>query len=168
MMNRIIAAAENDRAYYRPTTDAARPEPAATIPDAICASMRQATSLLPLAAIVTYTTSGSSSLRASRERPAASILSMAAGVETARRLTLAYGTRIADVLGDATHAGALGPTFGAELTGSEGRHLMNRERARTAGDILWRRSRLGLTMEAADREALAKFMAGATYLSYSQ
>ena len=36
----------------------------ATIPDAICAGMRQATSLLPIAAIVTYTTSGSSSLRA--------------------------------------------------------------------------------------------------------
>jgi len=49
------------------------------------------TSLLPVAAIVTYTTSGSSSLRASRERPAASILSMAASVETARRLTLAWG-----------------------------------------------------------------------------
>ena len=65
MMDRIIAAAENDRAYYRPMTDAARPEPAATIPDAICASMRQVTSLLPIAAIVTYTTSGSSSLRMS-------------------------------------------------------------------------------------------------------
>jgi pyruvate kinase len=79
MMDRIIAAAENDRAYYRPTTGAARPEPAATIPDAICASMRQVTRLLPIAAIVTYTTSGSSSLRATRERPAASMLSMAAG-----------------------------------------------------------------------------------------
>ena len=78
MMDRIIAAAEGDRGYYRPMTDAARPEPTATIPDAICASMRQVTSLLPIAAVVTYTTSGSSSLRASRERPAASILSMAA------------------------------------------------------------------------------------------
>jgi pyruvate kinase len=91
MMNRIIAAAENDRAYYRPATDAARPKPAATIPDAICASMWQVTGLLPVSAIVTYTTSGSSSLRASRERPTASILSMAAGVQTARRLTLAWG-----------------------------------------------------------------------------
>ena len=64
---------------------------AATIPDAICAGMRQATGLLPVAAIVTYTSSGSSSLRASRERPAAPILSMAASVATARRLTLAWG-----------------------------------------------------------------------------
>ena len=91
MMDRIIKAAENDRGYYRPMSDAARPAPAATIPDAICASMRLATDLLPIAAVVTYTNSGSSSLRASRERPATSILSMAASVETARRLTLAWG-----------------------------------------------------------------------------
>ena len=97
MMDRIIKAAENDRGYYRPMSDAARPAPAATIPDAICASMRQATSLLPIAAVVTYTTSGSSSLRASRERPAASILSMAASVETARRLTLAWGVHSVEV-----------------------------------------------------------------------
>jgi pyruvate kinase len=91
MMDRIIKAAENDRGYYRPMSDAARPAPAATIPDAICASMRLATGLLPIAVVVTYTNSGSSSLRASRERPATSILSMAASAETARRLTLAWG-----------------------------------------------------------------------------
>jgi pyruvate kinase len=91
MMDRIIRAAEKDRGYYRWMSDASRPEPSATIPDAICASMRQVTTLLPIAAIVTYTSSGSSSLRASRERPATSILSMAASMETARRLTLAWG-----------------------------------------------------------------------------
>jgi pyruvate kinase len=91
MMERIIAAAEDDRDSYWPMTDAVRPQPAATIPDAICASMRQITELLSIAAIVTYTISGSTSLRAARERPAASILSMAASVETARRLTLAWG-----------------------------------------------------------------------------
>jgi pyruvate kinase len=77
--------------------DAARPEPAATIPDAICACMRQVTGLLPVAAVVTYTTSGSSSLRAARERPAAPILSMATNVETARRLTLAWGVHSVQV-----------------------------------------------------------------------
>src|SRR5262249_43983160 len=76
----------------------------------------------------------------------------------ARRLTLAYGTRIDDVLGDATDAAALGPTFGPELTGSEVRYLMNREWARTADDILWRRSKLGLAMPAQARDALAHFM----------
>jgi pyruvate kinase len=97
MMDRIITAAENDRGYHRSMSDAARPEPAATIPDAICASMRQATSLLPIAVTVTYTISGSSSLRASRERPPTPILSMAASVETARRLTLSWGVHSVQV-----------------------------------------------------------------------
>jgi pyruvate kinase len=91
MMNRIITVAENDHGYYRPMNDAARPAPSATIPDVICAGIREATRLLTVAAVVTYTTSGSSSLRASRERPAASILSMATGTKTARRLTLGWG-----------------------------------------------------------------------------
>ena len=91
MMNRIITVAENDHGYYRPMNDAARPAPAATIPDVICAGIREATRLLPVAAVVTYTTSGSTSLRESRERPAASILSMATSTKTARRLTLGWG-----------------------------------------------------------------------------
>lgn len=97
MMDRTIKAAENDRGCYRPMTDAARPNPAATVPDAICASMQQVTSLLPVTAVVTYTSSGSSSLRASRERPPAPILSMAANMETAWRLTLAWGVHSAQV-----------------------------------------------------------------------
>ena len=97
MMNRIITVAESDHGYYRPMNDAARPAPAATIPDVICAGIREATRLLPVAAVVTYTTSGSSSLRASRERPAASILSMASTVKTARRLTLGWGLHSVEV-----------------------------------------------------------------------
>lgn len=97
MMNRIISVAENDRGYYRPMSDAARPAPAATVADAICAGIREATRLLPVAAVVTYTTSGWSSLRASRERPAAPILSMATSDRTARRLTLAWGLHSVEV-----------------------------------------------------------------------
>jgi len=97
MMNRIISVAENDRAYYRPMNDAARPAPAATVADAICAGIREATRLLPVAAVVTYTSSGWSSLRASRERPAAPILSMATSGRTARRLTLAWGLHSVEV-----------------------------------------------------------------------
>ncbi|HYZ34452.1 MAG TPA: pyruvate kinase [Crenalkalicoccus sp.] len=97
VMDRIVAAAEADHGYYRPMTDAARPEPAATIPDAICACLRQVTGLLPVAAVVTYTSSGASSLRAARERPAAPILSMAASPRTARRLTLAWGVHSVEV-----------------------------------------------------------------------
>jgi glycerol-3-phosphate dehydrogenase len=76
----------------------------------------------------------------------------------AQRLVAAYGSRIAEVLGDAKDRGDLGPAFGPELTGAEVRYLMAREWARFPDDILWRRSKLGLTMPAADREALAAFM----------
>ena len=50
--------------------------------------------------------------------------------------------------------------LGPELTGAEVRYLMAREWARFPDDILWRRSKLGLTMPAQDRDALAAFMAG--------
>jgi glycerol-3-phosphate dehydrogenase len=80
----------------------------------------------------------------------------------ARRLVAAYGSRLATILGDARDRADLGPAFGPELTGAEVRHLMTREWARFPEDILWRRSKLGLTMSSADRDALAAFMAGAT------
>jgi glycerol-3-phosphate dehydrogenase len=79
----------------------------------------------------------------------------------AQRLVAAYGTRVAAVLGDAKSRADLGPAFGPELTGAEVRYLMVREWARFPDDILWRRSKLGLTMPPADREALAAYMAAA-------
>jgi glycerol-3-phosphate dehydrogenase len=77
----------------------------------------------------------------------------------AQRLVGAYGSRLASILGDAKSRADLGPWFGPELTGTEVRYLMEKEWARFPDDILWRRSKLGLTMPAADREALASFMA---------
>jgi glycerol-3-phosphate dehydrogenase len=63
------------------------------------------------------------------------------------------------VLGDAKTRADLGPAFGPELTGAEVRYLMAKEWARFADDILWRRSKLGLTIGPADRDVLAAFMA---------
>jgi glycerol-3-phosphate dehydrogenase len=77
----------------------------------------------------------------------------------ARRLIEAYGSRLAAVLGDAKEKADLGAAFGPELTAAEVRYLMAKEWARFPDDILWRRSKLGLTMPPADREALAAFMA---------
>ncbi len=77
----------------------------------------------------------------------------------ARRLIAAYGTRIEAVLGDADSLDQLGPAFGPELTAAEVRYLMAKEWARFPDDVLWRRSKLGLTIPAADRAALAEFMA---------
>jgi glycerol-3-phosphate dehydrogenase len=76
----------------------------------------------------------------------------------AQRLVGAYGSRLAAVLGDAKSRADLGPGFGPELTAAEVRYLMAHEWARFPDDILWRRSKLGLTMAPTDREALATFM----------
>ena len=81
------------------------------------------------------------------------------GGRHAQRLIGAYGTRIESILGDAKVLSDLGPVFGENLTGAEVRYLMANEWARFADDILWRRSKLGLTMPAKDREALSAFMA---------
>jgi len=79
----------------------------------------------------------------------------------AQRLVAAYGSRLAAILGAAKTGADLGPAFGPELTGAEVRYLMACEWARFPDDILWRRSKLGMTMPPGDREALAAFMAAA-------
>lgn len=79
----------------------------------------------------------------------------------ARRLVRAYGTRAQRVLGDATSLADLGQRFGSSLSEREVRYLMADEWAATAEDIIWRRSKLGLGMAAADVAALEAFMTGA-------
>ncbi|WP_457092422.1 glycerol-3-phosphate dehydrogenase [Microvirga sp. P5_D2] len=64
--------------------------------------------------------------------------------QVAHRLARAYGTRIEELLGSAKSMADLGEDFGAGLTGAEVDYLMRREWARSAEDILWRRSKLGL------------------------
>jgi glycerol-3-phosphate dehydrogenase len=79
--------------------------------------------------------------------------------DQALRLVAAYGSRLHQVLGEARGQADLGPSFGPDLTGAEVRYLMAKEWARFPDDILWRRSKLGLTMGPAEREQLAAFMA---------
>jgi glycerol-3-phosphate dehydrogenase len=75
-----------------------------------------------------------------------------------RRLARAYGTRVARVLGGSRSLEELGPSFGAGLTASEARYLMEREWAQTEDDVLWRRSKLGLHLRPEQRAQLARFM----------
>jgi glycerol-3-phosphate dehydrogenase len=63
------------------------------------------------------------------------------------------------VLGKAKSAADLGLSFGATLTESEVRYLMTSEWAMTAEDIVWRRSKLGLRMSAAEIAALDDWIA---------
>lgn len=74
------------------------------------------------------------------------------------RLVSAYGTRTDRVLGVARSRSELGPQFGPDLTGAEVRYLMTHEWARFPDDVLWRRSKLGLSMPKQARDALAQFM----------
>jgi glycerol-3-phosphate dehydrogenase len=77
----------------------------------------------------------------------------------ATRLAHAYGTRAAKTLGTAKSMADLGRNFGATLTESEVRYLMANEWACTADDIVWRRSKLGLRLSAAEIAALDEWLA---------
>ncbi|WP_240756705.1 glycerol-3-phosphate dehydrogenase [Roseicella aquatilis] len=80
----------------------------------------------------------------------------------ARRLVRHYGTRAAAMLGDARGIADLGRDFGAGLTAREVDWQVREEWAREPADILWRRSKLGLRIDAAGQAALAGYLAGAS------
>jgi pyruvate kinase len=90
MMSRVASAVETD-ALYSSIIRAQATEPEATTADAISAATRQVAETLNLAAIVTFTSSGSTGLRAARERPAKPILACSPIVGTTRRLSLVWG-----------------------------------------------------------------------------
>jgi glycerol-3-phosphate dehydrogenase len=72
----------------------------------------------------------------------------------ANRLAHAYGTRAGKQLGNAKSLADLGRSFGASLTESEAKYLIETEWAGTAEDIVWRRSKLGLRLSAGEIAAL--------------
>jgi glycerol-3-phosphate dehydrogenase len=78
--------------------------------------------------------------------------------DTARRLVRSYGTLASEMLGAAQSAADLGRVFGADLTEREVDWLVRTEWARTADDILWRRSKLGLRFGKEETQALAAFL----------
>jgi pyruvate kinase len=90
MMNRIIERVEQDP-NYRQITDAGRLDPEATASDAISAAARQVAHTISAVAIITYTTTGSTTLRAARERPEVPIISLTPNRTSARRLVIAWG-----------------------------------------------------------------------------
>ena len=70
------------------------------------------------------------------------------------RLAHAYGTRARLILDGVATPADMGQDFGAGLTEKEIRYLVEHEWARSADDVLWRRSKLGLHMTAAERDAV--------------
>jgi glycerol-3-phosphate dehydrogenase len=80
------------------------------------------------------------------------------GPDQSERMLRAYGTCLYDILGDAKSTADLGKDFGEGLYESEVRYLMDHEWARTADDILWRRSKIGIGMNQQQINALDRWM----------
>jgi len=74
---------------------------------------------------------------------------------TADRLCRLYGTEAERIVGDAAGIAGLGEDFGAGLHEAELVHLVEREWARTADDVLWRRTKAGLHLDAGGRARVA-------------
>jgi len=119
-MDRIAARVEQDKTYPQ-IIHAQRTAPQATGADAITAAARQIAETLNLAAIVCYTSSGSTGIRAARERPLVPIIALSPVRRTARRLALVWGLHcvvskdarnVGDMVERATHI-ALAEGFAA-------------------------------------------------------
>jgi glycerol-3-phosphate dehydrogenase len=78
---------------------------------------------------------------------------------TARRLLRAYGLRAERFLGEAQSLDDLGPVLTGDLTAAEVRYLVENEWVESADDILWRRSKLGLTATPEERGAIEDLVA---------
>jgi len=74
------------------------------------------------------------------------------------RIVKAHGTLARQWLGSAASLDALGAHFGHGLTAAEVDYLMDREWARTAQDVLWRRTKLGLRLDPEQAAALDAYM----------
>ena len=90
MMDKIIKQTEADPSYQQ-AIQASHTPPNAHAADAIGYAIRHVASLLNVPAVVTYTSSGFSSIRMARERPQVPIVSMTPRMATARQLALVWG-----------------------------------------------------------------------------
>jgi pyruvate kinase len=90
MMNRIVCRVHEDP-LYRTLLEGTRIELQHSAPDAISAAACQVASMVGAAAIVSYTTSGATALRAARERPPVPVLVLTSKLGTARRLAVLWG-----------------------------------------------------------------------------
>ncbi|HEY6701385.1 MAG TPA: pyruvate kinase [Pseudolabrys sp.] len=89
-MNRIAEEVEGD-ALYRNIIAAQRAAPEPTGSDAIADAARQIADTLDLAAIICWTSSGSTGLRVARERPRSPIVALSPNISTGRRLAVVWG-----------------------------------------------------------------------------
>lgn len=89
-MDKVAIEVEQDR-YYNTIIRAQSTPPESTSADAISAACRSVADTLDAAAILSYTATGSTALRAARERPRQPILALTPVAETSRRMALIWG-----------------------------------------------------------------------------
>jgi pyruvate kinase len=89
-MNRIAEEVEGDP-LYRNIITSQRAAPEATGADAIADAARHIADTLDLAAVICWTSSGSTALRVARERPRPPIVALSPNIATGRRLAVVWG-----------------------------------------------------------------------------
>ena len=92
IMKRIAQQVEADEGWQA-SQEASRPAPDGTTADAIAYAAQQVAQSIGAVAIVAYTLSGRSAVRISRERPACTVLGLAANLPAARRLSAVWGVQ---------------------------------------------------------------------------
>jgi glycerol-3-phosphate dehydrogenase len=80
-------------------------------------------------------------------------------VEALQAVFRRHGTLAAAVLGDARNETDLGEDFGAGLYEREARYLVDHEWARSAEDLLWRRTKAGLHLTSLQKARVANWLA---------
>jgi pyruvate kinase len=94
MMDRIIRSTEQHK-MYRSIIEATQPDEEQTPPHAVAAAAADLASVIRAAAIVAYTSSGTTAARIARKRPKVPIVATTPSVEVSRRLCLLWGTHSA-------------------------------------------------------------------------
>ena len=90
MMDRIIRRVQADPAYFS-SLHATAAGSDHTPSDAISAAAGMVAHTIGAAAIMSYTTSGATALRAARERPDVPVIALTSNLSTARRLAITWG-----------------------------------------------------------------------------
>ncbi|WP_370287203.1 pyruvate kinase [Roseomonas sp. HF4] len=96
MMDRIVARVEQDPDWRR-ITDASRPAPERTSAGAISTAARQVAETIDAEVIATFSSTGSTTLRVARERPACPILGLTSSGVAARRMAVIWGVHPLEV-----------------------------------------------------------------------
>lgn len=80
------------------------------------------------------------------------------GAIRAERMAHAYGTQLFEMLDRVSNVAGMGAELGYGLTEVELRWMQTREWARTADDVLWRRSKLGMVADDETRARIVQAM----------